>query len=81
MNNNLLEAKVPSKVEVGAVWSEQPEQEASSAKPASTVVASKDADQALHGGHFLLPSPPPGDKRRPPAAAAAVASQVAAVGR
>ena len=26
LNNNLQEAKVPSKVEVGAVWSEQPEQ-------------------------------------------------------
>jgi penicillin-binding protein 2 len=79
LNNNLLEAKVPSKVEVGAVWSEQPEQEASSARSAPAAVASKGEDQALHGGHFLLPPPPSGDKRKPPTGAATGASQVAAV--
>jgi penicillin-binding protein 2 len=78
LNNNLLEAKVPSKVEVGAVWSEQPEQGASSAKAAQVVTASKVDNEALHGGHFLLPAPPSGDKRRPPTGAATGASQVAA---
>jgi penicillin-binding protein 2 len=56
LNNNLQEAKVPAKVEVGAVWSEKPEQEAGgpgAAKP--TTVAAKDAPPALHGGHFTLP--------------------------
>ena len=70
---------MPSKIEVGAVWSEQPEQEASSARSAPAAVASKGEDQALHGGHFLLPPPPSGDKRRPGAVAGA--SQVAAVQR
>jgi penicillin-binding protein 2 len=79
LNNNLLEAKAPSKVEVGAVWSEQPEQGASSASPAPVAVASKNENQALHGGHFLLPAKPSVDKRRPPAGAATSASQVAAV--
>jgi len=78
LNNNLLEAKVASKVEVGAVWSEQPEQGASSAKAAQVVTASKVDNEALHGGHFLLPAPPSGDKRRPPTGAATGASQVAA---
>jgi penicillin-binding protein 2 len=77
LNNNLLEAKAPSRVEVGAVWSEQPEQEASSANPAPAAVASKGEGQALHGGHFLLPPPPSGGKRKPGPVAGA--SQVAAV--
>jgi penicillin-binding protein 2 len=46
LNNNLQEAKAPSKVEVGAVWSEKPEQTASA----------KDAAPALQGGHFTVPA-------------------------
>jgi penicillin-binding protein 2 len=54
LDNNLQEAAAPSKVEVGAVWSEPPEQ----AAPAkTTTVAAKDsgpalASSSLHGGHF-----------------------------
>jgi penicillin-binding protein 2 len=53
LNNNLLEAKAPSKVEVGAVWSEPPE---AGAKPAkvTTTAAVKDPAPGLHGGHFML---------------------------
>jgi penicillin-binding protein 2 len=56
-NNNLQEAKAPSKVEVGAVWSERPEQ-GGAAK--ATTVAAKDAGPvlptpSLHGGHFQVP--------------------------
>jgi penicillin-binding protein 2 len=43
LDNNLQEAKTPSKVEVGAVWSEKPEQVA----PAKTTTVA-----AMHGGHF-----------------------------
>jgi penicillin-binding protein 2 len=54
LDNNLQEAKVPAKVEVGAVWSERPEQE-----PAKVTTASaKEAAPAMHGGHFTLPTPP-----------------------
>ena len=54
LDNNLQEATTPAKkVEVGAVWSEQPEQVAG-AKP--TVVAAKDAAPAMHGGHFTVPA-------------------------
>jgi penicillin-binding protein 2 len=49
LNNNLQEAKVPSKVEVGAVWNAPAE----AATPA-TVAAAKDPAPALHGGHFTL---------------------------
>jgi penicillin-binding protein 2 len=49
LNNNLEEAKVPpAKVEVGAVWSEKPEQD----KVAS--VTDKDAAPKMQGGHFTL---------------------------
>ena len=58
LDNNLQEATAPAKkVEVGAVWSEQPEQGAGgggAAKP--TVVAAKDAAPAMHGGHFTVPA-------------------------
>ncbi len=55
LDNNLQQAKTPAKkVEVGAVWSEQPEQMAGGAKP--TVVAAKDAAPAMHGGHFSVPA-------------------------
>jgi penicillin-binding protein 2 len=54
LDNNLQEAKVPAKVEVGAVWSERPEQ-----APAKVTTASaKDAAPALHGGHFTVPLSP-----------------------
>jgi penicillin-binding protein 2 len=53
LNNNLQQAEVPAKVEVGAVWSEKPEQEAGGEKP--TTAVEKDAPPALHGGHFTLP--------------------------
>jgi penicillin-binding protein 2 len=52
-NLQLQEAKAPSKVEVGAVWSEKPEAEAD-AKLAT--VAKKDDGSALHGGHFAVPA-------------------------
>ena len=53
MDNNLQEAKVPAKVEVGAVWSERPED-----GPAKVTTASaKDAPPAMHGGHFTVPTP------------------------
>jgi penicillin-binding protein 2 len=55
LDNNLQQATTPAKkVEVGAVWSEQPEQMAGGAKP--TVVAAKDAAPAMHGGHFSVPA-------------------------
>jgi penicillin-binding protein 2 len=53
LDNNLQEAKVPSKVEVGAVWSEQPEANTHATKVTNAAV--KDPDPALHGGHFELP--------------------------
>jgi penicillin-binding protein 2 len=51
-NLQLQEAKAPSKVEVGAVWSEKPEADAD-AKLAT--VAKKDDGSAMHGGHFAVP--------------------------
>ncbi len=52
LDNNLQEAKVPAKVEVGAVWSERPEE-----APAKVTTASaKDAAPAMHGGHFTIPA-------------------------
>jgi penicillin-binding protein 2 len=52
LDNNLQEAKVPAKVEVGAVWSERPED-----GPAKVTTASaKDAPPAMHGGHFTVPT-------------------------
>jgi penicillin-binding protein 2 len=54
LDNNLQEAKVPSKVEVGAVWSEKPE--ASAAPEKTTTAAIKDPVPALHGGHFTVPA-------------------------
>jgi penicillin-binding protein 2 len=58
LDNNLQEATTPAnKVEVGAVWSEQPEQVAGGAGAAKpTVVAAKDAAPAMHGGHFTVPA-------------------------
>jgi penicillin-binding protein 2 len=52
-NLQLQEAKAPSKVEVGAVWSEKPEAEAD-AKLAT--VAKKDDGSAMRGGHFVVPA-------------------------
>ena len=54
LDNNLQEAKVPAKVEVGAVWSEQPEAGATPAK--ATTAAVKDPAPAMHGGHFTVPA-------------------------
>jgi penicillin-binding protein 2 len=54
LNNNLQEAKVPSKVEVGAVWSEQPEAGATPEK--TTTAAVKDPVPAMKGGHFTVPA-------------------------
>ena len=58
LDNNLQQATTPAKkVEVGAVWSEQPEQVAGAAGAAKpTVVAAKDAAPAMHGGHFTVPA-------------------------
>jgi penicillin-binding protein 2 len=57
LDNNLQEAKVPSKVEVGAVWSEKPEGKPDLAKPDTAAVA--DPTPAMHGAHFELPVPSP----------------------
>jgi penicillin-binding protein 2 len=54
LDNNLQEAKVPSKVEVGAVWSEKPEAGATPEK--TTTVAAKDPIPAMKGGHFTVPA-------------------------
>jgi penicillin-binding protein 2 len=54
LDNNLQEAKVPSKVEVGAVWSEKPEGKAKLEK--TTTAAVNDPVPALHGGHFTVPA-------------------------
>jgi penicillin-binding protein 2 len=51
-NLQLQEAKAPSKVEVGAVWSEQPENEAAPAKVATA--SARDAAPAMRGGHFTI---------------------------
>jgi penicillin-binding protein 2 len=53
LDNNLQEAKVPSKVEVGAVWSEKPEGKVTLEK--TTTAAVKDPVPALQGGHFTVP--------------------------
>jgi penicillin-binding protein 2 len=55
LDNNLQmqEAKAPSKVEVGAVWSEKPEAEADTKL---ATVAKKDDGSAMHGGHFTVPA-------------------------
>jgi penicillin-binding protein 2 len=52
LNNNLQEAKAPSKVEVGAVWNAPPESGAPA--PTAAVASAKDPAPALHGGHFML---------------------------
>ena len=56
LDNNLQleEAKAPSKVEVGAVWSEKPEAEANT--KLATVAAKKDDSSAMRGGHFTVPT-------------------------
>jgi penicillin-binding protein 2 len=47
LDNNLQEAKTPpAKVEVGAVWSEQPE--------GLTTASAKDAVPKMKGGHFTI---------------------------
>jgi penicillin-binding protein 2 len=57
LDNNLQQATTPAKkVEVGAVWSEQPEQVAGGTGAKPTVVAAKDAAPAMHGGHFTVPA-------------------------
>src|ERR1700722_4042234 len=49
LDNNLQQATTPAKkVEVGAVWSEQPEQVAGTSAAKPTVVAAKDAAPAMH---------------------------------
>src|ERR1700678_2763788 len=53
LDNKLQEAKVPAKVEVGAVWSEPPEASPEAAK----VATAKDAPPAMLGGHFTVPTP------------------------
>src|ERR1700678_604373 len=53
LDNNLQEAKAPSKVDVGAVWSQRPEQGASAAKVATAAV--KEPGPKLQGGHFDVP--------------------------
>ena len=53
LDNNLQEAKVPAKVEVGAVWSEKPESKPETAKV--TTAAVKEPEPKLHGGHFDVP--------------------------
>ncbi len=57
LNNNLEEAKAPpAKVEVGAVWSEQPEQEADSSHAIKVAsVSDKNDVPKMQGGHFSLP--------------------------
>jgi penicillin-binding protein 2 len=53
LDNNLQQAKVPSKVEVGAVWSEPPG--AVDAKAVKVATAStKDAAPAMKGGRFTV---------------------------
>ncbi len=56
-NLQLQEAKAPSKVEVGAVWSEQPGAGAGLAKltTAAVTTAAKEPGPALHVGHFEIP--------------------------
>jgi len=56
LDNNLQleEAEAPSKVEVGAVWSENPEAEANT--KLATVAAKKDDSSAMRGGHFTVPT-------------------------
>jgi penicillin-binding protein 2 len=69
LDNNLLEAKAPSPVEVGAVWSEKPEQVAGVADAVRpSTVAAKDAAPAMHGGHFTLSAPTQGAVVKPAAA-------------
>jgi penicillin-binding protein 2 len=75
LNNNLQEAKAPAKVDVGAVWSQQPEQGAGAPAKAATAVAN-DPGPRVQGGHFYLPPATPA--RRPAAGARSAASQVAA---
>src|ERR1700748_3470720 len=48
LDNNLQEAKVPAKVEVGAVWSEKPESKPETAKV--TVAAAKEPVSSMQGG-------------------------------
>jgi len=76
LDNNLQEAQAPSKVEVGAVWSQQPEPGVPA--PARVTAASSVAASTVpkvQGGHFELALPSPATAPRRPAAAA---SQVAA---
>jgi penicillin-binding protein 2 len=54
LDNNLQEAKVPSKVEVGAVWSEKPE--AGAAPEKITTASVKDSVPTMKGGHFTVPA-------------------------
>ena len=53
LDNNLQEAKVPAKVEVGAVWSEPPE---NTRAAKVTTAAVKEPTPAMHGGHFTVPA-------------------------
>jgi penicillin-binding protein 2 len=53
LDNNLEQAQVPAKVEVGAVWSEKPESSPDHAKV--TTAAVKEPTPALRGGHFDVP--------------------------
>jgi penicillin-binding protein 2 len=71
LDNNLQEAQVPSKVEVGAVWNQPPEPGVPA--PAATPAAAP----KMQGGHFELPVHSSVAAKHP----AAAASQVAAVQR
>ncbi len=71
LDNNLQEAQTPSKVEVGAVWSDQPGQ-----GQKVTTTAEKDAGPKLGGGHFDVPLTSPANTRQPSGPGV---SQVAAV--
>ena len=52
-NLQLQVAKAPSKVEIGAVWSQRPEAGAEAAKVTTT--ATKEPGPSLQGGHFEVP--------------------------
>jgi penicillin-binding protein 2 len=60
LDNNLQQAQVPAKVEVGAVWSEKPESNPVRTPDPDkvTTAAVKEPTPALRGGHFDVPVAP-----------------------
>ncbi len=54
LDNNLEQARVPAKTEVGAVWSEPPDGVEARAAAKKTEVAAKDTPPSMHGGHFMI---------------------------